>query len=126
MAKSFSKVGQWKQVSLLTKALKTEFLKAQILSLKRFGLKVEQVAVKHMNTQDLNWDTLSPAYLAAKIRRGESELILIATSSYMQAITSYVINDSVYAGVKATSRDKKGNIADHAKLLEFLIFVYPS
>jgi hypothetical protein len=116
---TFYKIGDWRKVKLITNSLRKIFVNAQTLSLKRFGLKLEDIATGHINKQDLNWAPLNPAYLASKIRRGDSEQILVATSSYFQSITSYVKADSVFAGVKKGKRGENGLIEDYAKLLEY-------
>lgn len=118
--RSFYKIGKWEQVQMIARVLGKEMEVSQMLSLRRFGLKVEAIAVAHLSSQDLNWVPLKPATLAAKLRRGESEKILIATSSYFQSITSYVIGDTAYAGVKKGIRNSKGEIiSDIAILLEY-------
>lgn len=94
--------------------------KARQASLTRWGLKAEQIAVDHMSKQDLGWKALNPQYLAAKIRKGQSELTLIATSSYFQSITSWVSGDTALAGVKRGVLDENGvEVANIAKIHEF-------
>ena len=117
---SFKKIGDWEKVAILAARLKYEMMIAQQKSLKRFGLKVEAITKTHMSTQDLNWAELSPDYLARKVRNGDSDNILIATNSYRQSVTSYVINDVVFVGVKKTVVDEEGNeIANIARVHEF-------
>lgn len=119
---SFEKVGDWAKVHALCANLGKELEAARQLSLKRWGLKAEAIATKHMSSQDLNWKPLDPTYLASKIRKGLSEDILTATSDYFQAIQSWVDTKTgtSYAGVKKTVRDREDNlIADIAAVHEF-------
>ena len=114
------RVGDWANVANLVAHLSEEMEKAKELSLKRWGLKAERVAKLHISSQDLGWKQLSSKYQAQKIRKGLSENILVATSSYFQSITSYVEDDTAYAGVKKEVKNKDGEvIADIAKLHEF-------
>ena len=118
--KSYHKVGDWRKVTASTKMLKREMEIARMMSLKRFGLKAEAIAKGHISRQDLGWAPLDPKYLAKKIKKGLSNNILIATSSYFQSITSYVILDTAYIGVKKQIRHDDGSfIADIAKLHEY-------
>lgn len=101
------RTGDWVKVGALIGNLSKEMSRASKLSLKRFGLKLEGTAKKHISNQDLNWVPLKAKTVARKIRKGYSENILVETSDYFQAITSYVKKDTVYVGVKkdVTSRD---------------------
>lgn len=116
------RVGDWDKVARVISNLSSEMQKAQIQSLQQWGLKAEALAVGHMSTQDLGWEELKASTIASKVRKGQSENILIATSSYFGSITSWVDKgtSTVYAGVRRTERDKDGNIiADIAKLHEY-------
>jgi len=116
----FKKVGDWKRVERLIGRIDNEMRKAQMLSLKRFGLKAEAIAKTHISRQDLNWQELTPEYLEKKVREGKSENILVATSSYFQSITTYVLVDTVYSGVTRKAINKDGKIiADIAKVHEY-------
>lgn len=113
-------VGDWAKVANLVANMQKELEAAREMSLKRWGLKAERVAKLHISTQDLGWKALDPKYLATKVRKGLSENILVATSSYFQSITSYVDKETVYAGVKKDVKNKDGEvIADIAKLHEY-------
>lgn len=101
----FKKTGDWEKVKRLIKELAPEFQRARVKSLKRFGLKAEALAKLHMSKQDLGWPPLKPSSLAAKIRKGYSENILIASSSYFQSITSWVDDTTSYAGVKREAKN---------------------
>lgn len=54
-----------------------------------FAIQAEAYAVKHLQAQDLGWHPLSETYKRWKISHGYSEKMLIMTSQYMQAITSW-------------------------------------
>lgn len=116
------RIGDWEKVTALISNLQEEMVKAQITCLKHWGLKAEALAKKHIQDQDLPWAPLKPATLSEKIRKGYSENILVATSSYFQAITSWVDTDkmSATAGVKKTAQGKNGEqLADVAAVHEF-------
>lgn len=117
------KVGDWEKVERLINNIKPEMVASKNLSLKRWGLKAEAVAKKHISMQDLNWVQLKPETLATKLRKGYSENILVQTSTYFQSITSWqdaTINNTVYAGVKKQARGKDGEIiADIAATHEY-------
>lgn len=116
------KTGDWDKVAKLVGNLAYEMQQSSIISLKRFGLKAEGTAKQHMSSQDLGWAELKPATLAAKLRKGLSNNILIATSDYFQAITSWVDEPeyTVYAGVTKVAKNRDGDvIADIAAVHEF-------
>lgn len=114
------KIGDWKKVERIIGNLAKEMENAREESLKKWGLKAEGIAVKHINSQDLNWAPLKPATISTKIRKGYSTNILVATSDYFQAITSWADKDSTYAGVKKKVKDGDNNVvADIAKVHEF-------
>ena len=114
------KTGDWDKVTRLIGNLSFEMQKSQEIALKRFGLKAEAIAKTHMSKQDLNWVPLKPETIAAKVRKGFSENILIATSDYFLVITSYVKEDTAYIGVKKEAKNRDGGIlADIAAVQEF-------
>lgn len=120
MASGTRKTGDWGKVSRIIGGLGADMEYAQQKSLKRFALKAEAIAKGHISKQDLNWPALKPATQEKKARAGQSSKILVATSSYFQAITSYVEGETAYAGVKKTSKNEEGEvIADIARVLEF-------
>ena len=88
--------------------------------MKRWGLKAERIAKLHISKQDLNWRALKPKYKASKIMAKLSQNILVATSSYFGSITSYVEDETAYAGVKKEAKNKEGDVlADIAKVHEY-------
>lgn len=114
------RIGDWDKVKALVANLGNELRKSQEICLSRFALKTEAIAKTHMSTQDLGWKSLKAATVARKIRRVESENILIATSTYFQSITSWTDNETAYAGVKRDVVNKEGvKVLDIAKLHEF-------
>lgn len=114
------KIGDWNRVKLLIGNLSKEIEISRLLALKQFGLKAEGTAKSHLSMQDLPWVALAPKTIAAKVRRGESENTLIATSDYLQSITSYVHNGVSYAGVRKESINNEGDvIADIARVHEY-------
>lgn len=120
MSGEMRKVGDWAKVGAVIANLGMEMERARSLSLKRWGLKAEGLAKKHMSSQDLGWTALKAATISAKIRKGQSENILIATSDYFQAITSWADKERAYAGVKKQITNAEGEvIADIAAIHEF-------
>ena len=101
-------IGDWKTVLLLVNNLEDEFKAARKIALAKIGLFMEGKAKKHMRDQDLNWIGLKPATISAKIRRGESTNILIATSTYFQSITHKVEVNKVTAGVDRKKKNEEG------------------
>lgn len=122
MSADVKKFGDWVRVEALIGDLANMAQKAKEVSLMNWGLKAEGLAKKHINNQDLGWKELDIKYLASKIRKGYSENILVRTSDYFQAITSWVDtpNETVYAGVKKAKMDVEGHIiADIAAVHEY-------
>jgi len=117
---SLQRIGNWRGVTRLVNHLQRDMKAAQMIALKRFGLKVERIAVTHISRQDLNWKALAPATIASNIRQGYSENILVETSLYFQSITSWVDNDVVYAGVSKNIRTRSGTLLSNvAEVHEF-------
>ena len=81
------KIGDWNKVHALIGNLAEEMYKAREMSLQRWGLKAEGIAKSHISKQDLGWEALKPETIASKVRKGQSENILVASSSYFQSIT---------------------------------------
>lgn len=102
------RIGQWDLTAGLISRLASEFTSAGQTSLQRFGLKMEAIVKKHMADQDLRWIPLQPATISQKVKRGYSTDILIASSTYFQAITSNVTDDTVFVGVPKGTREPNG------------------
>lgn len=118
--RSFEKIGRWDQVTLLTTRLDQEMEAARYSALKRIGLEMEGKAKRYMSFQNLDWEPLAAATIRAKARRGESEKILIATSTYFQSITSWADRHTAYAGVKRKVKNEDGEeVADIARIHEY-------
>ena len=114
------RTGDWAKVARLIGNMSKEMKRAQELSLKRFALKAEGTAKKHISDQDLGWAALKAATVADKKRKGYSDKILVRTSDYFQAITSYTLKDHAYIGVLKVAKNKDGNvIANIAAVHEF-------
>lgn len=114
------RTGDWAGVTRLIGGLSKDLKDARRISLMRFAAKAEREAKMHMSLQDLPWEPLKAETLAAKARKGQSNLILMATSDYFQAITSWVDTDTAYAGVKKDVTDDEGEeIVNIAAVLEF-------
>lgn len=109
---SMRKTGNWQGISRLMGTLPQTLQDARRLSLRRWSLKAEGLAKGHMSAQDLSWTPLKAKTVAAKLKAGKSELVLIATSSYFQSITSWATDDTALAGVKKGTKGKDGQIID--------------
>lgn len=117
---SVRKVGNWNKAKRIMGALAFEMEKSKQIALKRLALKAEGLAKTHISKQDLRWTPLKADTIAAKVRAGYSENILVMTSDYFQNITGYVKDDTAYAGVKRVARNRAGQpIADIARVHEF-------
>lgn len=115
------RVGDWNRVTALIGNLANEMQQARTISLQRWGLKAEGLAKNHIRDQDLSWTKLKAETIATKIRKGYSDNILVMTSDYFQAITSWVYDKEVaLAGVKKVAVNSEGQqIADIAAVHEF-------
>ncbi len=116
------KTGDWNRVAKLIGAFKQEWERSKIQSLKLWSLKAEGTAKKHISAQDLGWQDLKPKTIARKIVRGYSENILVQSSDYFQAITSWVnsVEGQAFAGVKTSAVNSEGeDIWTIAQVLEF-------
>lgn len=115
------RIGDWKRATALIGNLGREMIIARQQFLARWGLKAEQLAVRHISKQDLGWAPLSASYLAQKVREGHSELILVQTSTYFQSITSWADDMTAYAGVKKDVKygDDDTEVADIAATMEY-------
>lgn len=74
---------------------------------------VRKVLVKHIQNQDLPWKKLNTAYLERKKKKRLSTAILIATSEFMQSITTQISSDklSAFVGVLRSGKRKDGEPA---------------
>jgi hypothetical protein len=93
--------------------------------LRQIGMEGERLAKEHMVNQDLGWTPLNADYLKRKTtpvkgKRRKSEKILIASSSYLQAITSVATRKQVFVGVLRGVRNDEGQeIANIARIHEY-------
>jgi hypothetical protein len=116
------KVGDWDAAAKMISSLEFYCVVARNISLRRFGLKAEGIAKQHISSQDLGWEELKPRTVAKKIRGGLSEKTLVATSSYFQAITSWVqtTHGTVCIGVRRDTIGKDGQeVHEVARIHEF-------
>lgn len=113
--------GDWAKVKVLTQHLGPDIKKVIRRGMKGVGLKAEQIAVKHLQAQDLEWAALDEKYLERKIARGGSEKTLIDTSTMFSAITSIVVGHyGVFAGVQRNVSYKDGeDVAYIAEVMEY-------
>ena len=117
---SFTRIGDWTRAGKIVNALRNEAIKSREIALKRMGLSAEKIAKGHISAQDLKWTALTPKYKAQKVRKGMSENILVATSSYFQQITSWTSDGTVYVGVKKVARNRAGQeLANIAAVHEY-------
>jgi hypothetical protein len=109
-----------KQMRQFMRQFRDDINRVNNRSIQRVGLRMEAEAAKHLANQDLGWAPLSPRYLARKEKAGQSDKILIKTSTYLQSITSTVERGRVFAGVNKEAREADGQlVADIARVLEF-------
>lgn len=112
--------GDWDAAMRLSHNLHSEIVDASKKALMIIGLKAEKIAKLHINRQDLNWQPLNKAYKARKEKQGDSNLILVKKSQYIQSITSYVVDLTAFAGVKRSAVNKEGKeIANIAAVHEY-------
>lgn len=88
------------------KALPNNVDEAAQVALRQTILKGERIAVLHMRNQDLRWRKLKKSYKDSKIKKGLSEKTLIATSTYMQSITSFDAAGYGFVGIRRGVYDK--------------------
>lgn len=108
MAKSTHKTGDWGKLNNLINRLPAIMSSTKQEGLAKTGLKAESIAVKHLRNQDLGWQGLKGDTLKQKLRKGQSNKTLIATTDYMQSITSFVKKDTAFAGVVKNSMTRQG------------------
>lgn len=117
------KTGDWENVGLTLKGLKSRIHEGAKVAMVKAGLQMEKFAVKHIQAQDMGWKN-SPEWTERKKKLNLSEKVLVATSTYEQSITSFYKWDgskfSVNAGVKKGVYEADGTeIANIAAVLEF-------
>lgn len=113
-------IGDWLKVDHITKQLEVLGKQTMVEGLAKTGLYAEGVAKKHISNQDLGWKALNKDYKDQKKKKGLSTNILVSSSAYFQAITSFTKGKQVNVGVKKAARDKEGNeIANIAAIHEF-------
>ncbi len=82
--------GDWGRAVRALVQARVKVRRAMETGLRQACAQTERAVVLHIQKQDLAWQALSPRYLARKVAKGLSEQIYIATSSYIQSVTSRV------------------------------------
>jgi len=105
-----TRFGDWDKARRLSKNLKNEIVEANKVALRQVGLKTERMVVKYIQSQPSIWHPLNETYLRRKERQGFSNLMLRKTGSYINKITSHVIdaNSLVFVGLKSGTVSKEG------------------
>ncbi|WP_375560279.1 hypothetical protein ACE193_21615 [Bernardetia sp. OM2101] len=110
--------------------------KAERTVIAKVALKAEQMAVDRIKSQPSEWKRLNPAYLKRKLGgswgrirkdgkrdkrfKNKSEKILIASSTYINSITSNTTSLVGYAGVpKSAKYDNSESVAKIAAIHEY-------
>lgn len=116
----FKEFGNWDGIMRMVSKMPDEIDRVNQKSLKKIALKTEREAVLSLRNQDQPWVPLKPEYLAYKTSKGKSEKILIASSTYIQNITSVDKKNQAFAGVLRNARSEDGEIlANIAVVHEF-------
>lgn len=115
------KTGDWTKAKRIARKLQKRMDNAASKTVARMALEAERMAVKLLADQPSDWDPLSEKYKKQKEKRGQSEKILIATSTYFQSITSFNVSSFIaFAGVKRSAKGEDGQIvADIAAIHEY-------
>lgn len=116
-------MGDWGKLKMASRSLASDIKKAEVIALKKIGLKAESTAKEYILSQPSSWSPLTREYRERKERMRRSNKILISTSSYIQSITHKVDARVMvaYAGVtkKAVHKESKRPLVDIAKVHEF-------
>jgi hypothetical protein len=114
------RIGDWARVARIIRNLSRIIESARNVWLIRMAAKGEAIAVGHISAQDLNWKRLKASTVRAKVKKGQSEDIYVATSTYFQSITSWVAGDKAYIGVKRGVTNPDGQqVGNIAKWMEY-------
>lgn len=118
------KTGNWNKARALSKNLKSEIEIANKIALQRIGLETEKWLVKYIKSQPSTWPPLSPEYLKQKTSGNPrySELMLIRSGTYINSITSTVIDPAskVFVGVKRGAQSEDGeDLIEIGAVMEF-------
>lgn len=102
--------GQWKELEDDLRGIGARLTANLQLTTAQNAEIVRKSLVKHIQNQDLHWAKLNPRYLESKRRRRLSTAILIATSEFMQSITTQMSSDklSAFVGVLRNAKRKDG------------------
>lgn len=102
--------GDWDKAIVSLSRMGEIVTKAAKLGMLQGGRIIEAALVGHIESQDLGWEDLDPAYKKYKERKNLSNQIWIATSTTMQNITTEKSKDGseVFVGVKREAPRKDG------------------
>jgi len=121
--KGFHKLGDWGKLKMASTSLAKDLKKAEVMALKKIGLKGETVAKEYILSQPSSWQPLNAEYKKWKEANKRSNKTLISSSSYLQSITHKIDARAMvaYAGVtkKTTHKESKRPMMDIAKVHEF-------
>ena len=110
------------EVALVLRAMSRQAQEAKKRILIRVGLQGQKIAIEKLSGRRNNeiQPALSAKYKAQKERKGFSNLTLVRTNTYRQAITFQPLKDKVFIGVLRTSLDANGKpVVNLAQLHEF-------
>lgn len=114
------KFGDWDKVTRITRGMGPQVKRVNEESLEQVALKAEGMAVKFIRDQSLSWRPLSPQYIERKRKAGLSTKIMIATSTYMQSVTSIRRGYVSFAGVLKSAKTKEGeSLANVGAVMEY-------
>lgn len=127
MRLTIRKIGNWSAFNRMAVNLNKDLHEARVICLKRWALKAEGTAKKHLSTQDLArgfWKPLAIYTIQKRLAQGYGTDTLVETSTYLQSITSWVDTGTAYVGVKRgvvyTKGDSPGQqLSNIAKIQEF-------
>lgn len=105
-----NKIGDWNKVRAMVKNMKADMERERKRALENWGDKAVEVAVGHIEAQDLPWKPLKQATLEQKQRAGHGTDTLYSSGQYRDSIKKIIKKDGVFAGIPHGSRTKdKGN-----------------
>jgi hypothetical protein len=110
------------EVALVFRAMSRQAQEAKKRILIRVGLKGQQIAIEKLSGKRNNelQPALTKKYLERKTKQGYSNLTLVRTNTYRQAITFKPFKEKVFIGVLRASLSKDGKpIINIAQLHEF-------
>lgn len=110
------------EVSIVLNAMSRQAQEAKKRILIRVGLQGQKIAIEKLSGRRNNdlQPALTAKYKAQKEKKGFSNLTLVRTNTYRQAITFQTFKEKVFIGVLRTSLDSNGKpVVNLAQLHEF-------